>query len=157
MKTRNITITAVMLMAAFFINLQGAFAQEEKVNDVYDDGTVWNVTYVRTHANMDGQYLLGLSKTWASAMEKYQDAGLIVSYKILAGEASNDDDFNMMLMIEFKNFATYDPNPEREAKFDKIEKELETDLGEQYQEILKNYPDIREILGSKTFREKKLK
>jgi len=150
MEIKNLTIALVVLIGALFLNLQSVIAQEEKVKDLYEEGTVWNVTYVRTHANMDNQYLIGLSKTWASAMEKYKDAGLIVSYKILVGEASNEDDFNMMLMIGFKDYATYDPDPERDAKFDKIDEEVQKELGDKYQETLKNYPNIREIMGRTT-------
>jgi hypothetical protein len=157
MKTRNLAVALVVLTGAFLLNVQSIFAQEEKVSDVYDEGTVWNITYVRAHANMGDQYLLGLSKTWAAAMEKFVDAGLIVSYKILSGEASNEDDFNLMLMMEFENFAAYDPDPEREARFDEIQKQVQEELGDKYDETLKNYPTIRDILGSKTMREMKLK
>jgi hypothetical protein len=157
MKIRNLTIAFVLLTGAFFLNIRGVNAQEEKVKDLYEEGTVWNVTYVRTHANMEDEYMKGLAKTWAAAMDKFQEAGLIVSYKILAGEASNEDDFNLMLMMEFENFAAYDPNPEREAKFEEIEKQLMSEMGDKYDETLKNYPNIRDILGSKTMREMKLK
>jgi hypothetical protein len=157
MKIRNLAIALVVIAGAFFLNAQSANAQEKKVSDVYEEGTVWNVTYVRAHANMEEQYLMGLAKTWAAAMEKFVEANLIVSYKILAGEASNDDDFNLMLMIEFENFAKYDPDPVREAKFEEIEKQLQEDLGDKYDETLKNYPNIRDILGTKTMREMKLK
>ena len=155
MKIKNLTIAIVLLIGVFFLNIQALNAQE--VKDVYEEGTVWNVTYVRTEANMEDQYMMGLAKTWAAAMEKFVDAGLIVSYKILAGEASNDDDFNMMLMIEFKNFAELDPDPERDAKFEEIEKQIQNEMGDKYKETLKNYPNIREILGTKTMREMKLK
>jgi hypothetical protein len=145
------------MIGMIFTGIQGVNAQEEKVSDIYDEGTVWNITYVRAHANMEDQYLMGLSKTWASAMEKFEEEGLIESYKILIGEASNEDDFNLMLMIEFKNFAMYDPDPEREAKFDEIEKKMQEEMGEKYDETLKNYPNIREILGTKTMREMEMK
>jgi hypothetical protein len=145
------------MVALILSGTQGVNAQDEKVSDIYDEGTVWNITYVRTHANMESQYLIGLSKTWASAMEKFEEAGLIESYKILSGEASNDDDFNLMLMIEFKNFAMYDPDPVREAKFDEIEEQIQQEMGDKYDETLKLYPNIREILGTKTMREMEMK
>jgi hypothetical protein len=157
MKFNHIAITSVTLIAVFMLSLQALNAQEEKVKDLYEEGTVWNVTYVRTHANMDDQYLKGLAITWGAAMEKYVDAGLIVSYKILVGEASYEDDFNMMLMMEFENFAAFDPDPEKDAKFEEIQKHLMEEMGDKYTEILENYPKIREIFGSKTLREMMLK
>ena len=63
----------------------------------------------------------------------------------------------MMLMMEFKNYAAYDPDPERDAKFEEIEKQVMEEMGDKYKETLKNYPNIRDILGSKTLRELKLK
>jgi hypothetical protein len=157
MKIRNLAIALVVITGAIFLNVQSAYAQEEKVKDLYEEGTVWNITYVRAHANMEEQYLMGLAKTWGAAMEKFVDAGLIVSYKILSGEASNEDDFNLMLMIEFENFAAYDPDPEREARFEELEKQVQEELGPKYDKTLMQYPSIRDILGTKTMRELKLK
>jgi hypothetical protein len=155
MKTTSLAIAILLFVGGLFTGIQSVNAQMG--SDLYEEGSVWNVTYVRTHANMTPEYMKGLSQTWAAAMEKYVDAGLIISYKILSGEASNDDDFNLMLMIEFESFAMMDPDEERDAKFDAIEKEVMEEMGDEYKETIANYGNIREILGSKTMREMHLK
>jgi hypothetical protein len=156
MKTMMNTLTAALLLLALtFGSLTSVNAQEK---DAYDDGSVWNVTYVRTHANQSDVYLKDLSKTWARAMDAYVTAGLIKSYKILSGNAFGEDDFNLMLMMEFSSFGIFDPDPAREARFDAIEKKLQEEMGkEAYDKTVGNYANIRDILGSKTFRELHLK
>ena len=48
-------------------------------------------------------------------MEEAKSEGLIVSYKILSGAAANKEDFNLVLMIENKNMASFDPDEQRKA------------------------------------------
>lgn len=145
----------MLMLALAFGSVSTANAQEP---DAYTDGSVWNVTYVRTHANQSDVYLKDLSKTWARAMDAYVAAGLMKSYKILVGDAFGEDDFDLMLMMEYSSFAMMDPDPAREARFDAIEKKLQDDMGkEAYEKTVGNYANIRDILGSKTFRELHLK
>ena len=62
-------------------------------------------------------------------MDELVKQKLIKSYKILMGEASNEDDFDLILMTEVENFASYDPDPVRDAKRDEIEKESKRCIG----------------------------
>lgn len=145
-----------LLIGLLSMSTNNAFAQADE--STYKEGSVWNVTYVRTHANMGGDYLKQLSTTWASAMDAFVKAGLIKSYKILSGDAFGEDDFNIMLMMEIESFSRFDPDPAREAKFDAIEKQLQEQMGkEKYDKTVGNYANIRDILGEKTFRELHLK
>ncbi|MBE0640549.1 MAG: hypothetical protein IH599_00855 [Bacteroidales bacterium] len=149
-------LAAVLLGAALYSMTPATASAQEK--DAYDDGSVWNVTYVRTHANQSDVYLKDLSKTWATAMEAFKAEGLILSHKILVGDAFGDDDFNIMLMMEVKGFSQFDPDPAREAKFKAIEAKLQENMGkEKYDSTVGNYDNIRDILGSKSFRELHLK
>jgi hypothetical protein len=129
-------------------------AQEE---DLYEDGTVWSLTFVRTGANKSDVYLKGLAQTWVASMEEAKKEGLILSYKILAGSASNEDDYDLILMIENKNMASFDPDDTREAKFDAIEKKIKDEMGDDYDATITNYDDIRDLLGTKLMREIHLK
>lgn len=40
--------------------------------------------------------------------EEEKKANLVVSYKILMGDSSNEADYNMLLMVEYKNMAAFD-------------------------------------------------
>ena len=129
-------------------------AQEKSL---YNEGNVWSLTFVRTGANKGIEYINQLAKTWVASMEEAKKEGLILDYKILSGNAANEDDYNLILMIENKSMADYDPNPEREAKFDAIEKKIRDDMKGDFQKVVDNYAQIRQIFGTKVMRELHLK
>jgi len=146
------TYLFTILLASLFVIPTVTFAQDDE--DFIEEGTVWNVTFIRTKANMGDEYLKNLRQTWGKAMDEYVAEGLIVSYMILDGEAFGWDDFNLMLMMEFENFGTFDPDPEREKKFDAIQEKLLVEMGEEKMEsTVKSYSDMRKMLGTKTFRQ----
>lgn len=145
----------LLLITVFcFFSLDQVFAQDK---DLYDGGTVWSLTFVRTKANRSDDYLKGLANTWVANMEEAKKEGLIVSYKILQGNASNKEDFDLVLMIENKNLAAFDPDKNREAKFDAIEKKIKEKMGDKYESTITNYDEIRELRGTKLMREIYLK
>ncbi|NNC94927.1 MAG: hypothetical protein HKN92_05145 [Chitinophagales bacterium] len=147
MKLRLIPICLLLLSVLSF----DLSAQDD---DIYESGTVWNVTMVRIDANMEDKYLKNLSNTWKMTMDEAKKQGLILDYKVLLGSASNGDDFNLMLMVENKNMAAYDPNPEREAKWDAIQEAMIAKVTQEgFDETLQLYTNIRELLGSKLMRE----
>jgi hypothetical protein len=125
--------------------------------DVYDSGTVWSCTFVRTGANATDDYLKGLKNTWDATMKEAVKAGFIKSYKILLGNAANQDDFNLILMIENENMAAFDPNPTREAKMDEIQKKISDNMKGEFEKTVSNYENIRQLFGTKVMREIKLK
>jgi hypothetical protein len=119
----------------------------------YTEGTVWNVTMVKTKAGMSDDYLKGLAKTFKGTLDEAKKQNLIISYKILLGESSAPQDYDILLLVESKNMAAFDNSRE---KFDPISKKIEGSVDEQRQTAVKRL-DIREILGSKTMREITLK
>jgi len=151
---KNTFLWSVVLAVLFLFPFEQISAQEE---DLYEDGTVWSLTFVRTGANKTDDYLKGLANTWVANMEEAKNEGLIISYKILQGNAANEDDYDLVLMIENKNMASFDPNKEREAKFDAIEKKIKDKMGDKYEMTITNYDDIRDLLGTKVMREIHLK
>ena len=60
-------------------------------------------------------------------------------------------------MIENKSLADYDPDPAREAKFDAIEKKIRDEMKGDFQKVVDNYAQIRQIFGTKIMRELHLK
>lgn len=129
-------------------------AQEKSL---YKEGSVWTLTFVRTAANKNIEYINQLAKTWVASMEEAKKEGLIMDYKILSGNAANEDDYNLILMIENKSLADFDPNPDREAKFDAIEKKVRDEMKDDFQKVVDNYALIRKIFGTKVMRELTLK
>jgi hypothetical protein len=144
------------LLALLFVIPSISYSQDESVTEPV---SVWNLTFVRTKANMGDDYLKNLKNTWGASMAAFEKEGLIESYMILDGNAFGDDDFDLILMVEFKNYATFDPNPERKAKFKQVQEQVAAAMGgeDKMESVVKNYPDMREILGTKTMSQIKFK
>ena len=119
----------------------------------YTEGSVWNITMVKTKPGMDDQYLKGLAKTFKGNLDEAKKQKLILSYKILIGSAATSNDFNILLMVESKDMAALDNGRE---KFDPIAKKIEGSVEEQEKTMVKRL-DIREIVGDKLMREVTLK
>ena len=119
----------------------------------YTEGTVWNITMVKTKPGMSDDYLKGLAKTFKGTLDESKKQNLIVSYKILIGDSAGPHDFDILLMVESKNMAAFDGSRE---KFDPIAKKVIGSEDEQRQSAIKRL-DIREILGTKLMREVTLK
>jgi hypothetical protein len=115
----------------------------------YNEGSVWTLTMVRTKYGMTDDYIKGLARTFKGTLDEAKKQNLILSYKILLGDASGKDDFDMILMVESKNMAALDNARE---KFDPIARKVEGSVDEQRQTAIKRV-DLREILGNKLMRE----
>ena len=115
----------------------------------YKEGAVWSVTLVKVKPGMLNQYMRDLATTRKPVMEEAQKQGLILSQKMLAGPSSNHEDFNMVLMVEYKNWAAFDGLT---SKFDAINSKLIGSEDKRTQINVKR-TDMREILGSKNMQE----
>ena len=146
---------SVLFAVLFLLPYSQLSAQQDE--DVYEPGTVWSLTFIRTAPNQSDNYLKDLSKTWVSSMEEAKAEGLILDYKILSGNAANDDDYNLILMIENKNMASFDPDKDRKAKWDAINKKVREQMGDKFDTVVKNYDSIRHMNGTKLMRELHLK
>ena len=142
-----ILITAVVLSTAF------AGLCSAQSDAPYTEGSVWNITMVKTKFGMGDEYLKGLAKTFKGALDEAKKQNLILDYKILLGEAATPQDFNILLMVESTNMAALDNARE---KFDPIARKVEGTPDQQRATAVKRL-DIREILGNKLMREITLK
>ena len=139
--------------------------QEDKKNEVkqepsikalglpYKEGTVWSLVFIKTEAGMTNEYLETVAKGWRLLVEDMKNEGLIVSYKVFLGSATNKNDWNVMLLIEYKNMAALDGLEE------KIQKIAEKVLGDKatIKEGYLQRNKLREIHGEKIVRELILK
>jgi hypothetical protein len=137
-------------IATLSIWAQPSWAQSDAP---YTEGTVWTLTLVKTKYGMTDDYIKGLARTFKGGLDEAKKQNLIISYKILLGDASGEHDFDMLLMVESKNMAAFDNARE---KFDPIARKVEGSVDEQRQTAIKRM-DLREILGSKLMREITLK
>src|SRR6202011_1330612 len=112
-----------------------------------------DVTLVRTKAGMSDDYIQNLAGAYKATSEEEKQQGVILDYKIFLGDAANRDDFDIMLMVEYKNMAALDGLRE---KTDPIARKLIGGEDVMKQASAKRM-EIREILGTKTMREVTLK
>jgi hypothetical protein len=139
------TITKFMLFAVLLTAATTTFAQDRG----YKHGSVWSIGFIKTGPNMSMDYLKSLKTTWKAVSDEAVKQGLIVSYKILEGTAANPDDWNIMLMQEFKNMAALDGN---EDKWDALEKKVVGDDATM-KKLNETRVNMRTIYGGKLVRE----
>jgi len=141
MKTR-ILLLVVLTVIVFSAN---SFAQER----TYTPGSTWSVSFVQVKNGMGRDYLNSLKTTWKVVQDEGVKQGLILSYKILEGNASNPDDWQIMLMVEYKNMAAMEGN---EDKWEAISKKVVGN--EEDQKKLRDIRvNMRTMYGTKLMRE----
>ncbi len=144
-------IVAIMFAALSAI----AFADLEPWKDYEVSKSVWSVTTVKVDANMGDAYLEGLRKTWAASNDVAKELGQIEDWKIMRSDLPLSGQFNLLLMVKFKDSDALAPNKERyEAFMRKWGEERNKKVTEFAQ---KNYPAMREITGQYNLREITLK
>jgi len=122
------------------------FAQ---VNRPFRNGTVWSIGFIRMKPGFETAYLNYVAGDWKREQDALKKDGQIISYKILQTEAHGSTDFNLMLLTEYKDLATYEKNLE------KADALLQTVIGDDnkqrqgYRERL----EIREVLADRIARE----
>jgi hypothetical protein len=115
---------------------------------------ITNVTTVKVDSNMIDNYLEGLSQSWAPANEIAKELGHIEGYWIHVSQLPNSGDFNVVLGIDFKDSAALQPD---KAKYDAFMKKWGEAAQARSDELVKMYPDIREIVGEYNMRSVKFK
>lgn len=146
MNWRNALAVAVLL--SLFYLPTACFAQEAP----YTEGSVWDITFVRVNPGMLDDYLKNLIGEWKKENEQARKEGLVLSYKIVSASAATRDDWNLMLIVEFKNMAALD---EADAKFRAIASKRATE--EELKKGVHARAEVREIIGGKLGRELILK
>ena len=157
MKLRVGILITVSCVAASFARAQSTGSSSPATAAAtgvpYSEHSVWDITLVKTKAGMDDDYLRSIAQTVKGTMEEEKKQGLIMDYKELIGDSANREDFNILLMVEYKNMAAFDGLRE---KTDPIMAKVLGSQDAQRQLAVKRL-DVREILGTKTMREVILK
>ncbi|MDQ2964035.1 MAG: hypothetical protein M3R31_12915 [Pseudomonadota bacterium] len=104
---------------------------------------------MRVKPGMSSQYLGDLASTWKQVMDEARKQQLIISCKILGGNPGNREDWDLMLLVESKNWAAFDGSDD---KFDAIVEKLVGPEKKQV-EIMVKRSDVREILGTRNVQE----
>ncbi len=119
----------------------------------YNEGPVWTLTMIKTKTGLSDEYIKQITGTVKPVYDEEKKQKIILDYKILNGEASNSQDFNILILVEYPNWAAFD------SLRDKMDPVVEKVMGSEAQrrDLAVKRLDIREILGTKTMREITLK
>src|ERR1044071_8120975 len=123
-----------------------------QVNRPFRNGSVWSISFIRMKPGMDTAYLTYVAGDWKREQEALKKDGQIISYKVITTEAHGANDWNIMLMTEYKDLATMEAN---EAKADNL---AQTVIGSDEKQM-QGYRDrlqIREVLETRIAREQVL-
>jgi hypothetical protein len=140
MKFAALCTTLLLILAA-----QTGFGQEKP----YKEGSVWTVTFVKVKPGMMDTYLRDLGANRKKLMEQAKKDGLILSERLLSGDATGRDDFDLILMVEFRNWAAFD------GLSDKFRALAEKMVGSEDKQVqmMTRRTEVREIIGTKTMQE----
>ena len=151
--TKICTITIVSLTVAFACFAEIKAADTKGSSAPYNEGPVWTLTMIKTKTGLGDEYLKQITQTVKPVYDEEKKQKIILDYKILNGEASGPQDFNIMILVQYPNWAAFD------NLRDKMDPIVEKVMGTEEQRLTTATKrlDIREILGTKTMREITLK
>jgi hypothetical protein len=110
----------------------------------YNDGPVQNVTFIRTIDGHLDDYMHWLATTFKKQQEAAKAAGLITRYEVLLGQPHNPQDPDVILIIEYKNWAALD---HLGGKLDQINAQVEGSV-DAANKSEADRAKIRTVLGS---------
>ena len=108
--------------------------------------SVYQISTIDLEPNVDPQYLNQMKKTWGNNMEVMLAEGLIEEYHIFRSINQYDGDFDLLLMIKYKNLAILDSNPKNNKKREKAQaKAREVISRDKTNQITGTFPKMRTI------------
>jgi hypothetical protein len=147
----NITNRIAVYVALVGLVLTSAAAVAD--DHAYTEGPVVNVAAIRTAYGKFDEYMKYLDTTWKAEQEAAKKAGDITGYRVVTVEARGENDPDIYLVINYKNWAAFDGAT---AKSDSIAKQVEGTLAVSNQSAV-DRGKMRRVLGSWTGQELNLK
>ena len=138
-------LVAVAMLCGGMAAPMMAFAQDKP----YTEGTVWTVSMIRVKPGMFDVYMRDVLPLRTKINEEAKKQGLLISSHILSGNSMGRDDWDVMFLDEYKNWAAFDGIT---AKYDAIAAKIVGSEEKQVQLMTKR-GDVREILGNKVMQE----
>ena len=138
-------LVAICTSVVLMLFAQAGLAQDKP----YKEGSIWAVTFVKVKPGMFDTYIKDLSANRRPLMEQAKKDGLILQEKMLAGESAGREDFDLILMVEYKNWAAFDGLNDR---FRTLAQKIVGSEDKQTQMMIKR-TDVREIVGTKNMQE----
>ncbi len=119
----------------------------------YTEGSVFEMAFIRTLPGGYDAYMKFLQTEWKKVNDAAKKEGLIISYQVGTSSPANKEDWDIVLVIEYKNMAALDGLEEKMR--DVAEKAAGSSAKQE--ERSKERGKIREVLGTKLVRQLNLK
>ncbi|MGH9759454.1 MAG: hypothetical protein ACREAC_01290, partial [Blastocatellia bacterium] len=116
----------------------------------YKTGSAWVCLFIRVLPGQDQIYLNYLAGTWKKQQQALKDAGIILSFRILQSGQGNRNDYNVMMMTEYKDLASLEAN---QYKMDAIINSVQGGTDEATMAGYRDRDKVRTLLGGKISRE----
>jgi hypothetical protein len=143
MKARHLVSILALLVTVQFS--PGTNAQDKP----YKEGSVWSISFVKVKNGLFDEYMNEVFPTRKKIMDEAKRQGLVLSYKVFAGSSNGRDDWDVMFMEEYKNWAAMDGLSD---KFDAINAKL-IGTSEARTKLMLKRSEVRELLGDKLVQE----
>jgi L-rhamnose mutarotase len=147
LKTRALGALAGLLVSFLAIGVAGA------ADRPYSEGTVSEISSIRTEPGKFEDYLAWLAGPYKQMMEAEKAAGIIVDYAVYSTTPRSPNDPDLYLVTVYKNMAALD---DLAAKSDPIAEKLQGSMAEQNKAYIER-GKMRTVLGSELIREAVLK
>ncbi|WP_405222359.1 hypothetical protein [Lentisalinibacter sediminis] len=144
---RIIRLSAIAVLLAFS---SSAMAELEPWKDYDISDSVYQISAIKVKPNMMDTYLEGIRDTWVAANELAKELGHIEDYAIYSSQLAASGDFNLLLVIKFSETADLAPSKER---YDAFMAKWSEEQEERSEQLVQNYPAMREITGAYLMRE----
>lgn len=106
-------------------------------------------TFVQTNEGRLYDYMADLRDGWKRIYDAAKAEGHIISYKILLSDRAHPADWDIMILVEYPNWAAFDGIRE---KFDRISEQVFGSLEQESQASIER-GSVRTILGAKVAQE----
>src|SRR5258708_24680670 len=138
-------LSTFVLFGALSLSSAMVYGQEKP----YKASSVWYIEMIRVKPGMLDVYMRDVLPLRTKIEEEAKKQGLIVSSHVLSGAATGRDDFDVMFLTEYKNWATFDG---LEAKYEAI---LSKVVGseEKRVQLMTKRTEVREIKGDNAMHE----
>jgi hypothetical protein len=148
-------IKCAALLGVGLVASTTSFAQLEYGKDYTDSDALYSVTHVKVASNMLDVYLEGIRQTWINSNEVAKGLGHIQDYAVYSSLLPDSGDYNLTLVVSFKDLAQYELGRKEFQKFE--EAWLKQMPEEKQREIVATYPNVRTIVGEYLVRQLQFK
>jgi hypothetical protein len=108
-----VLLALVAMMLTFALSAGAQQSAQQSTAKPYHPGPVWDIGYIRVKAGMDDRYMRYLADEWKREQEGLKTAGYVLDYKVIQTEAHGPQDYNVILMTQYKDLATLEANEDK--------------------------------------------